>query len=160
MFLGCQALQQTEAYAPKNEPSKTPSGEDSDYGDPVTADMLQQARDLWLEKNIVNYDIVVRFEPNGQTTGASPVVIKVRNNKTVSVTPISADDKRTTVFYDNFETMQKTFDSVQKDLADNAKVWATFNTKYGYPEKLLVKYPLGSTAVYRLYIDKFDIVNN
>jgi hypothetical protein len=120
---------------------------------------LIRNRLLWSEKKIVDYDMVVRYLPHSPLPAASPVLIKVRNNKAVSIEPFSQNIKGTLVFYSIFDTVDKMFEMIQKDLEDGAEVKVLFNSELGYPETVYVT-PKLSNAYYQLHIDKFDVAKS
>jgi hypothetical protein len=124
----------------------------------VCADLLRN-RLLWSQKNIVDYDMVIRYLPHSPLPAASPVLIKVRNNKAVSIEPVSPNTRGTLVFYSIFETVDKMFERIRKDLEEEAQVKVLFNAELGYAEKVYVT-PRLSDAYYELHIDKFDIVKS
>jgi len=146
VFIGCQERQQSEAFVPGNEQKD----------ELISAADLRRARNLWLEHKIVNYNMTVRYEPHGDPS-ASPVLIKVRNNEAVSTKPISEKDQRSLTHYLIFETVEKTFDSIQKDLDEQAEVRGAFNPEMGYTERLFVRIK-NSTGYYRLSVEKLEIV--
>ena len=147
LFIGCQSLGQTESSLEEKE-EKLISSKD-----------IQQARDMWLSRNISDYDMVVRFMPTGTHTPASPVIIKVRNNETVSIEPVSEEDKRGLIIkYSRFETVDKMFDKIQEELDNKAKVRGSFDSQIGYPKEINV-FHTKTSEIYLLSIDKFDIIN-
>ena len=161
IFTGCQPLQQkTEADVSVYEQKKKPDNKNANVeeDDLISVDDLRQARNLWLEKKIVNYNMTVRYEPHGDPS-ASPVLIKVRNNQAVSTKPISENDRRSLAHYPIFETVEKTFDIIQQELDNQAEVRGAFNPKLGYTERLFVRIK-NSTGYYRLSVDKFEIITN
>ena len=120
-------------------------------------DLIENRR-VWSEKKITNYDMVVSYLPHGTLLPASPVHIKVRNNKAVSILPISPDDRRTLVCYSIFETVEKMFDRMQEDLNAEAEIEGVFNQESGYPERIYTR-AKRTNLLYRLSIDKLEIVD-
>ena len=122
---------------------------------------FEQNRDLWNGKRIYNYNMVMRFVNSGFSVPATAVTIQVRNKKAVSIDPISKEDKRPTVYYTDFDTVEKLFDLVERDLKRKAKIKVKFNSEFGFPELLEVTYiGEGKREAYHVYIDKFDVVQS
>lgn len=120
---------------------------------------FEQNRDLWNGKKIYNYNMVMRFVNSGFSTPATAVTIQVRNKKAVSIDPISKEDKRPTIYYTDFDTVEKLFDLIERDLKRKAKIKIKFNAEFGFPKLLEVTYiGQGKREAYHVYIDKFDVV--
>lgn len=169
LFAGCQTLTNSDSViAQKTEPNNNNSNINNVNEDfnrrmeererqKLKSEVLEQNRKLWLEKNIVNYDLIVRFDSSGFTPYASPVKIKVRNNKNVLLKQIEKGNQQLTNNYDNLDTVEKMFNQFQKELEEGAYIKGTFNSELGYPEDIVVNH-FRSTGFYHIYIDKLDIV--
>ena len=163
-FFGCYSLQQTGPTNPtfENKPINTfqeKVEEERINNIKITDPELERNRSMWLEKNIVNYNITVSAYQGGNVIPADSVLIEIRDGKGTLIEPTPKVDKVRLEVYKVFDTVEKMFDAIQQGFEEEAIVEVKYNKKFGYPEEMYVNYyQKGSDQYKRIKIKKFEIV--
>jgi hypothetical protein len=88
-----------------------------------------------------------------------PALIQVRNDQVASKQPVGEKGVMDTIEkYDDFETIEKTFDSIQGFYDKGYRVEVTYNKEFGYPEKILFDNQKTTDSVIIIRISKFEII--
>jgi len=119
---------------------------------------LEKNRQLWTESNLADYDFVINRDQGGSYVWA-PVLVQVRGGKAISSRPTEKVGELVKVDYGDFDTVEKTFDGIQRSYNRGDKVTVTYNEKLGYPEKIKIQ-PMsgGVDSVYSIDVSKFKII--
>lgn len=116
---------------------------------------LEKNRRLWQERKIVNYN----FEIMQEFSNSMPSLIQVRNGQVASKQPVGEKGVMDTIEkYDNFETIEKTFDSIQGFYDKGYRVEVIYNKEFGYPEKILFDHQKTTDSVIIIRFSKFEII--
>lgn len=154
-FLGCYSSVQTDSKVPIIE-----KAEIEDVKKPKVVNVeLERNRRIWNEKNILDYNMIGTADIGGNVVPARRVLIKVRDGKFVSIETNEPVDNVRIVMYEEYNTVNKIFDKIQKGFDEGAKVEVEYHKKFGYPEKLMLNYIMfGEDSWYGMKIEKFEIV--
>lgn len=118
---------------------------------------LNKNCELWKSQNTSNYDFVCQFS-GGAVDYWSPALIKVRDNKSVSMEKLEKLGNHKLDEYEKTDTVEKMFDYIQRNLEDGSSVNTKYDPKYGYPKRIGVMFMLAVDANVALEIQKFEIV--
>jgi len=88
-----------------------------------------------------------------------PLSIKVRNGKRASTEAIGESWRPMTRIekFEEFETIDKAFDTIQESFNSGYVVNATYNQEFGYPEKITVA-PPSFDSTFIIEITDFEVV--
>ncbi|AUS99091.1 hypothetical protein CLI64_01005 [Nostoc sp. CENA543] len=127
----------------------------------LEARRLRFNRNLWNSKNIVNYRYTFSNGCFCIPDARGPVVIEVRNGKTVSVTSVATGQPVSNPeFFRNYNTIPKLFnvigDAIQRQAAN---LDVSYNPQYGYPTQINVDYnaQIADEEIY-LTIENFQVI--
>lgn len=101
---------------------------------------LEFNRRFWNQQNISNYDYTLSNSCFCIGDARGPVVIKVRNGQTSSITSV-ATGKDVKEYFQNYNTIPKLFDVIQD--AINRKAFSLnvrYNARFGYPTQIDIDY--------------------
>jgi Family of unknown function (DUF6174) len=103
---------------------------------------IERNRSLWQKSAIANYDFEANKYFYGVTSpwGASPALIKVRNNQNISIEPVSKDSERNISSYKEFDTIDKFFDFIRETFEKGTHVDVKYDKKYGYPKNIFIDF--------------------
>ena len=99
---------------------------------------LDKNRKRWRESKIVNYEMSVRIHFSSYTTPAEPVIIKVRDGKSISIAPEFESDKRDIKVYEKYDTIEKIFAEIESEIRAKNTVKVKYNKLQGYPENTTI----------------------
>ena len=121
---------------------------------------LERNKQLWSEGKVADYSFVIMRLQGGLYIWA-PVLMQIRDGKTVSAQPTEKVGELVKVDYEDFNTIEKTFARIQESYNEGDKVTVIYNKVLGYPESIKVD-PKGGgiDASYTIEISKFEIVRN
>lgn len=166
-FLGCAPAQQTSVLTPNPTPPEFPKDNEisfinenfkKEWQDKYNATVaeMERNRQLWQESKILNYDFVCQ-QFSGGLMGMGEKKIKVRENKVVSIEPTERDYPSSVFNFENFETIDKTFDFMRQELDRGGLVEVKYNENLGYPEGIGISN--GSIdGVFSSAVKKFEII--
>jgi hypothetical protein len=120
---------------------------------------LNQNRELWASQNIQNYDFICQFW-GGAMDYWSPALIKVRDNKRVSMEQIEKLGNHKLDEYEKTDTVEKMFDYIQRSLEESRSVNTKYDSKYGFPKRIGVRFSLAIDANVALEIQKFEVIKD
>ena len=95
---------------------------------------LERNKVLWQESHPRNYRMTIEYASGGFYPIASPVMIEVRNGKTVSLKPERANSG-STERYRSFDTVEKIFEQIA-NYRQAERLMVEFDAVRGYPTKL------------------------
>ena len=101
---------------------------------------LEFNRRFWNQQNISNYDYTLSNSCFCIGDARGPVVIKVRNGQTSSITSV-ATGKDVKEYFQNYNTIPKLFDVIQDGI--NRKAFSLnvrYNARFGYPTQIDIDY--------------------
>ena len=96
---------------------------------------------LWEQANIYNYHITVSNSCFCIPDARGPVVIRVRNGQTTSITSVATGKPVNPQFFQKYDTIPELFNIIQDAInrkASNLDV--EYNAKLGYPTKINIDY--------------------
>ena len=102
---------------------------------------LEFNRRFWNKQNISNYDYTLSNSCFCIGDARGPVVIKVRNAQTTSITSVATGKPVNREFFQNYNTIPKLFDVIQD--AINRKAFSLnvpYNARFGYPTQIDIDY--------------------
>lgn len=131
----------------------------------ATVAELERNRSLWQENKIVNYDFVVARYAGGVTNDWNrlPVLIKIRQGEKISIEKFEKDkdyviSSRTDGFED-FDTIDKLFDYLRRQLDEGKIIDAEYDKKLGYPGKTIsISDSLEIHGWRNIAVEKFEII--
>ncbi len=182
-FSGCVSQQaNSESSAIANKPTNTGSESATPVNKPTniaeenfakewkskfesTTAELERNRRLWQESKIVNYDFVIAKYAGGVTNewNRLRVLIKIREGEKISIEKVEKDKdyvihSRTDGFED-FDTIDKLFIYIRKELNGGKIVDAEYDSKFGYPKRVSVTfYSVYNHNSRTIEISKLEIV--
>jgi len=125
---------------------------------------LERNRNLWRERNIINYKMVIKLSVTGLYNPISPVEILVENGKAISIKTFEKPARNPAVeSYERFgnntvETMFEKIESAEMRNADKLEV--KYDAKFGYPKEISID---SSFAVIDdesyVKVEKFEVTN-
>ncbi|HIK08416.1 MAG TPA: hypothetical protein IGS40_27700 [Trichormus sp. M33_DOE_039] len=121
---------------------------------------LKFNRSLWNSRNISNYRYTFSNGCFCVPDARGPVVIEVRNGKTVSITSVATGQPVDPQFFQNYNTIPKLFNVIQDAIARQASsLTVQYNARYGYPTQINVDYnaQIADEEIY-LTIENFEIL--
>lgn len=182
-FLGCSSTRQTNSQniQIENKPINSTAGSSFDENNSNTipeesfikewknkfeaaSSELERNRNLWQENKIDSYDFVIANSAGGNTNewNRSPVLIKVRNNEKTSIEVESKSDKSImarTVGFEDFDTIDKLFDYMRRELNDTKIINVKYDKRFGYPKSVFMKFTNTIDHNYQtIQISKFETV--
>ncbi|MEH2118832.1 DUF6174 domain-containing protein [Nostoc sp.] len=98
-------------------------------------------RYFWNRQKISNYDYTLSNSCFCIADARGPVVIKVRNGQTISVTSVATGKPVNPEFFQSYNTIPKLFDVIQD--AINRKAFSLnvrYNPQYGFPIQIDIDY--------------------
>lgn len=122
---------------------------------------LERNKLLWKQSNISDYRFV-SSRLQGGVSGWVPVLIEVKSGKAVSMKPAQkpAELERTDG-YEDFDTVEKMFDEIQKHINNGDNVQVTYNKEFGYPERITIVPKAGPVdSQFTIEITKFKRIGN
>lgn len=127
-----------------------------------TATDLEKHRQLWQEKQIVNYDFVVRKSAPGVWSGwmRAPVLIKVRGDEKISIEQVEKGEDTVvseTDGFEDFDTIDKLFNFLRQELEKGRMLRIKYNKKMGYPEHTSIHGSYEIHGYVNIAIEKFKI---
>ncbi|MBN3870656.1 MAG: DUF6174 domain-containing protein [Nostoc sp.] len=102
---------------------------------------LEFNRRFWNQQNISNYDYELSNSCFCIPDARGPVVIKVRNGKTTSITSVATGQPVNPELFQNYNTIPKLFNVIQD--AINRKAFSLnvrYSAKFGYPTQIDIDY--------------------
>ncbi|BBD69624.1 hypothetical protein NIES4072_30410 [Nostoc commune NIES-4072] len=97
-------------------------------------------RRFWNQQNISNYDYTLSNSCFCIGEARGPVVIKVRNGQTSSITSV-ATGKDVKEYFQNYNTIPKLFDVIQDAINRKAaSLNVRYNARFGYPTQIDIDY--------------------
>ncbi|MEH2423026.1 MAG: DUF6174 domain-containing protein [Nostoc sp.] len=102
---------------------------------------LEFNRSFWNRRNISNYEYTLSNSCFCIEDARGPVVIKVRNRQTTSVTSVATGKPVNPEFFQSYNTIPKLFDVIQD--AINRKAFSLnveYSAQFGYPAKINIDY--------------------
>jgi hypothetical protein len=119
---------------------------------------IESSRRLWRENKIESYDFETYYIGGGigYSTGSS---VKVRNGQLFSMEKFP-DEFASKEFYaaEKMENIEKAFDFLAQELEKGRVIEAEYNQKFGYPEKVVIRYSFNIDASGVFGINKFEII--
>ena len=101
---------------------------------------LEFNRRFWNQQNISNYDYTLSNSCFCIGDARGPVVIKVRNGQTSSITSV-ATGKDVKEYFQNYNTIPKLFDVIQDAINRKAaSLNVRYNARFGYPTQIDIDY--------------------
>ncbi|MEH1943795.1 MAG: DUF6174 domain-containing protein [Nostoc sp.] len=101
---------------------------------------LEFNRRFWNQQNISNYDYTLSNSCFCIGDARGPVVIKVRNGQTSSITSV-ATGKDVKEYFQNYNTIPKLFDVIQDAIKRKAaSLNVRYNARFGYPTQIDIDY--------------------
>ncbi|MEH2339254.1 DUF6174 domain-containing protein [Nostoc sp.] len=102
---------------------------------------LEFNRRFWSGQNISNYDYTLSNSCFCIADARGPVVIKVRNGQTTSVTSVATGKPVNPEFFQNYNTIPKLFDVIQDAIKRKAfSLNVEYSARFGYPTKINIDY--------------------
>ena len=115
---------------------------------------LESNKRKWVDSKIVDYD----FEVTKDHGNWMPSNIRVKGGKAVSKQPLDEKGELGLIEeYDDFETVEKIFDSIQNFYNKEYRVEVKYNESLGYPERVLFDHGKSTDSVVIIGIRKFDV---
>ena len=146
LLAGCGSLFQSGSI--DSLPKNTPRIVDSN---------LEKNRRLWQESKIVDYNFVsTKF--GGGTYAWVPVSIQVKNSQVISMEPVKERQLQRIDGYEDFDTVEKSFNKIQEAYDKGYGVKVTYNKEYGYPETFSIDDVKDPDSAFSIEISKFEIV--
>ncbi|MCC5656094.1 DUF6174 domain-containing protein [Nostoc sp. XA010] len=102
---------------------------------------LEFNRRFWNQQNIYNYSYELSNSCFCIGDARGPVVIKVRNGQTTSITSVATGKPVNREYFQNYNTIPKLFDVIQD--AINRKAFSLnvrYNARFGYPTQIDIDY--------------------
>ncbi|MEH2235614.1 DUF6174 domain-containing protein [Nostoc sp.] len=102
---------------------------------------LEFNRRFWNQQNISNYDYTLSNSCFCTPDARGPVIIKVRNGQTTSITSVATGKPVNPEFFQNYKTIPKLFDVIQD--AINRKAFSLnvrYSARFGYPTQIDIDY--------------------
>ncbi|MBC6429562.1 hypothetical protein FM036_01235 [Nostoc sp. HG1] len=102
---------------------------------------LEFNRRFWNQQNIYNYSYELSNSCFCIGDARGPVVIKVRNGQTTSITSVATGKPVNPEYFQNYNTIPKLFDVIQD--AINRKAFSLnvrYNARFGYPTQIDIDY--------------------
>ncbi|MEH2247270.1 DUF6174 domain-containing protein [Nostoc sp.] len=102
---------------------------------------LEFNRRFWNQRNISNYEYTLSNSCFCIEDARGPVVIKVRNGQTTSVTSVATGKPVNPDFFQSYNTIPKLFNVIQD--AINRKAFSLnveYSARFGYPTKINIDY--------------------
>ncbi len=102
---------------------------------------LRLNRNLWNRQNISSYKYTLSKSCFCTPEARGPVVILVRNGKTISITSVATGKPANPEFFQNYNTIPKLFDVIQDAIDRKASsLNVQYNQKLGYPTQINIDY--------------------
>ncbi len=103
--------------------------------------LLNSNRRFWNQRNISSYDYTLSNSCFCIGDARGPVVIKVRNGQTTSITSVATGQPVNPEFFQNYNTIPKLFDVVQDAINRRAfSLNVQYNARFGYPTQINIDY--------------------
>ncbi len=163
--LGCRSVETTKLEKPIPENDSIISHRETATSDKNKAKVvdseLEKHRNIWIEKKIFDYDMVLSGYQPGNVTPVEWALVKVRDDKIVSIEPSEPIGQITLKIsiYKQFGTVNKMFDEIQKALENKTVVKIKYNKQFGYPENIDINYLLENDRSYLVAVKKIEIIN-
>jgi hypothetical protein len=124
----------------------------------ITNADLERNRRLWQESKIVDYNFEIRKDYGNWM----PSSIQVKNGQVVSKQPAREKEAIDIIEeLEDFETIEKAFDSIQKFYNEGCRVEVKYSKEFGYPETILYECRKAATdSVFIITISKFEIIKS
>ena len=109
---------------------------------------LDQNWQKWQDADISHYRYNLAISCFCVFSQDMPLIIEVQDGQVVSMEYASGNeiDAASREYFERFETMDKVFEQLQKDIGGEAdEVVVTYNTTYGFPEEVKIDYVLEAT---------------
>ena len=109
---------------------------------------LDDNQQKWQDANISHYRYNLSISCFCVFTQDMPLIIEVQDGKVVSMEYTSGNeiDAGSREYFQRFETIDKVFEQLQKDIGGEAdEVVVTYNANYGFPEEVKIDYVLEAT---------------
>ncbi|MEH2374708.1 DUF6174 domain-containing protein [Nostoc sp.] len=102
---------------------------------------LEFNRRFWNRQNISNYDYTLSNSCFCIADARGPVVIKVRNGQTTSITSVATGKPVNPEFFQNYNTIPKLFDVIQDAINRQAfSLNVRYSARFGYPTQIDIDY--------------------
>lgn len=115
---------------------------------------LESSKRKWVDSKILDYE----FEITKDHGNWMPSIIHVRSGKVVSKQPTDEKGELGLIEeYDDFETIEKIFASIQNFYDKEYRVEVKYNERLGYPERVLFDHGKSTDSVVIIGIRRFDV---
>lgn len=102
---------------------------------------LEFNRRFWNQQNIYNYSYELSNSCFCIGDARGPVVIKVRNGQTTSITSVATGKPVNPEYFQNYNTIPKLFDVIQDAIKRKAfSLNVRYNARLGYPTQIDIDY--------------------
>ena len=168
-LLGCSSPLQTnsESSIPENKPANIAEenfAKEWKSKFESTSAEWERNRRLWQENKIVNYDFIIAKYAGGTTNewNRLPVLIKIREGEKISIEKVEKDKdyviySRTDGFED-FDTINKLFNYIRRELESGKIVDAKYDKKFGYPKEVSIIFSWAIHEQHHIQISKFEVI--
>ncbi len=121
---------------------------------------LERNKRLWQESKITNYNFVITQYRGGSWTWV-PVLVKIRNGQAISMeTAREPTQYEKTEGYENYDTVEKIFDQIQKAYEKDYIVEIVYNKKHGYPELTKIDPLTNAHSGFAIEVSEFKVSKN
>ncbi|MBV6622343.1 MAG: hypothetical protein KI793_05190 [Rivularia sp. (in: Bacteria)] len=121
---------------------------------------LRFNRRLWRKQKITNYRYTLTNSCFCVPEARGPVIIEVRNGKTVSVTSEATGEKVNPDFFQNFDTIPELFNVIRDAINRRAdRLDVEYDAKFGYPTNISIdyKFQLADEELF-LSVTNFEVI--
>ncbi|AFY58596.1 hypothetical protein Riv7116_6247 [Rivularia sp. PCC 7116] len=121
---------------------------------------LRFNRRLWRKQKITNYRYTLSNSCFCVPEARGPVIIEVRNGKTVSVTSEATGEEANPDFFQNFDTIPKLFNVIRDAINRRAdRLDVEYDAKFGYPTNISIdyKFQLADEELF-LSVTNFEVI--
>lgn len=123
--------------------------------------VLRKNAQLWKKAKIANYRYQLTRSCFCIPSARQPVLIEVRNGKTVSVTSVETGQPVDRELFNQYDTVPKLLNIIRDGIAQKAdSLNVNYDPKTGYPQQINIDYSQ-QQADEELYltVDKFEVLN-
>jgi Family of unknown function (DUF6174) len=159
LYVGCHSLSKSDfdpQISTNERPSELPlKGKINS----LIGEDFENSHKLWLETKSTNYNMLISIFTTSYSSPAEPVMIEVREGKSILIKPASESDKRATGIYSDHDTIEKLFTMIETESEKGVTVKVKYNKELGYPENITFNYAKsGMFGGRNIEIKKFEII--